>query len=235
MALLHFRVGKKANTESKILYICKKIATGLYSELAQHGEFELFVQIQAGDKVAFDSLFRTYYQYLCNYAFQILKEIEASEEVVQEVFVNVWEKRDSLDIHTSPKSYLFRSVHNRCLNQIKHIDVREKYKTHNERILKHAETESSIDAEKNELAVLIQKSVDELPTERKRIFQLSRNKGLKNKEIAEQLGISIKTVENQMGKALKYLRLQLSDYLCLAIVAGTWGIIFHIIIGGAGS
>lgn len=197
--------------------------------MAENQEIALFEQIQSGDKTAFDQLFRIYYQYLCNYAFQIIKEIEAAEEIVQDVFVGLWEKKETVDIHTSPKSYLFRSVHNRCLNQIKHIDIRERYKAHNERVIGHSENEVAIEAEENELAVMIQKSIDELPPERKKIFKLSREQGLKNREIADQLGISVKTVENQMGKALKYLRVQLADYIHLLLTVGLLEILTKII------
>lgn len=189
----------------------------------------LFAAIKAGEKQAFDALFRSYYQYLCNYAFQMLKEREASEEVVQEMFFSLWEKRQQIDIHTSPKSYLFRSVHNRCLNIIKHIDIREQYKDHNEKRIALDEQEVHSKAEENELSALIAKSVNELPTERKKIFQLSRYEGLKNKEIADTLGISIKTVENQMGKALKFLREQLSEYLPVTLAGAVIYIIKQIL------
>lgn len=180
---------------------------------ASHTDEQLIDLIKAGNKVAFDKVFRQYYQYLCNFAFQFLKEKEASEEVVQDFFFKLWDKREDLSIQSSLKSYLFRSVQNRCLNQIKHLTIKEKYKTYNQEQIHLQENTPSDYAVEVELAEKISLSIEALPKERQRIFNLSRNEGLKYKEIAEQLDISVKTVESQMGKALKFLREQLAEYL----------------------
>lgn len=189
----------------------------------------LVSKIKKGDKSAFDKIFLAYYAYLCNYAFQFMKDKEASEEIVQDVFFQIWERHKDIKIHVSMKSYLFRSVHNHCLNHIEKQKTQEKYKKHNRLQISMREQEFSDPASDNELAVLIQKTIEELPPARKKIFQLKRDEGLKNKEIAEELNISIKTVENQMGKALHYLRNQLSDFLpvlLLGMVLIKW--ILHI-------
>lgn len=170
-------------------------------------------KISNGDQSAYEELFHTYYAHLCNFAFQFMKEQEASEEIVQDIFYNIWNSRQSLDIQVSIKSYLFSSVRNRCINQLKQIQTREKYKQYNEQQIAYSENVTHDLATENDLAALIVKSVEELPPERKKIFLLSREEGLKNKDIADKLNISIKTVENQMGKALKFLRTQLVDYL----------------------
>jgi RNA polymerase sigma-70 factor (ECF subfamily) len=169
--------------------------------------------IKSGDKNAFDKLFLEYYSYLCNYAFKFVKEVDTAEEIVQDVFYKIWENRSQLLITTSIKSYLFRSVHNQCLNLIKHISVKENYKQHNQDQINYQENTSNNPAETRELADLIDISVKALPTERQKIFKMSREEGLKYREVAEKLNISIKTVEAQMGKALKFLRTELADYL----------------------
>ena len=166
----------------------------------------------------FELLFRTHYSDLCAYANVYLKDLDAAEELVQEVFFKLWSKRDSIEITSSMQSYLFRAVRNSSLNLIKHINIREEYKAHNEREISHNEMEHYDGMEASELELKISKAIDELPTERRKIFIMSRYDGLKYSEIAEKLGISPKTVENQMGKALKYMREHLKEYLTYLII-----------------
>lgn len=164
-------------------------------------------------KSDFEQIFNEHYSNLCAYANNFLKDIEASEEVVQEVFFKMWINRDSLEITSSLQSYLFRAVRNSSLNLIKHVNIREDYKVHNERVIQMEEKSLEDQVIVSELEEKIRKTIDALPIERRKIFIMSRYDGLKYKEIAEKLGISIKTVENQMGSALKYLRKELADYM----------------------
>jgi RNA polymerase sigma-70 factor (ECF subfamily) len=161
----------------------------------------------------FETLFKSHYSALCSYANQFLKDVDAVEEVVQEVMFKVWTHRESLAIDTSMKSYLFRAVRNGCLNVLKHMKVREEYKAWQE----HQGDESHLSKEDemiaSELEQKIRGAIDRLPMERRKVFILSRYDGLTYSQIAKKLGISVKTVENQMGKALKSLREELSDYL----------------------
>jgi RNA polymerase sigma-70 factor (ECF subfamily) len=168
-------------------------------------------KIQSGDAKAFEMLFHQYYGHLCLFATKILNNDAAAEEVVQEFFVKIWEKKEQLSIETSVKNYLFRAVKNQCLNYIKHNFVKENYiKT------KENENQLEIDFEENyvevDLAKKIKESIDSLPEKRREIFRLSREEGLKYREIAQKLNISIKTVEAQMGLAIKNLREKLKDY-----------------------
>lgn len=179
---------------------------------------DLLIAIKNGDKSAYQHVFHTYYKYLCNFAFNIVKDKDSAEEIVQEIFYILWDKHSTIEIHTSLKAYLFRAVQNKCINQLKHIDIREKYKEYNQEQISHNEQQVDDAVSANELAIKINEAINELPTERKRIFILSRKQGLKNREIAETLDISIKTVENQMGKALKFLREKLEDYLPFFII-----------------
>lgn len=173
------------------------------------------------DKAAYEKLFKAHYQGLYRYAFLQLKEKEVSEEVVQDVMLTIWEKREQLEVTTSFRSYLYRSVYNRCMNQLKHIHYRENYKEHNSRIIAEAERDSFDKVEEEELYQRIQTAIETLPEERKRVFKLVKVDGLKYKEAAEQLNISVKTVENQMGSALKYLREQLTEFLVTIILINT--------------
>ncbi len=164
-------------------------------------------------KQEFEELFNTHYANLCAYANQFLKELEASEEVVQEVLFKLWTNRETTEFTSSIKSYLFRAVRNSCLNVIKHINIREDYKAHRDREIQIEEQNLEDQVIVSELEQKIREAIDQLPQERKKIFIMSRYDGLKYREIADKLNISIKTVENQMGSALKYLRTELAEYM----------------------
>ena len=172
---------------------------------------ELYRKLKGGDEQAFKALFQKYYSAMCNFAGQLLPDSEMAEEIVQDLFVRIWEKRESISIDSSVKHYLFKSIRNQCLNQLQHLKIRKKYA---DRILESAQLD--IDPEQylieGELFKRIEKSIESLPPKRKEIFRLSREKGLRYKEIADELSISIKTVEAQMGLALKYLRDDLKEY-----------------------
>jgi RNA polymerase sigma-70 factor (ECF subfamily) len=174
-------------------------------------ETVLFNKIKKGDEKAFETLFHQYYSYLCLYASKIIENDIAAEEIVQGFFVGFWEKREKLNIETSIKNYLFRSIKNLCLNYIKHNKIKARYA---QDILAEANSNSSIEDRYIEidLALKIKESIQSLPEKRRKIFQLSREEGLKYREIAEKLNISIKTVEAQMSLAFKYLRNKLEKY-----------------------
>ena len=165
------------------------------------------------DKAAFEALFRAHYSKLCAYANTFVKDQHASEEIVQEVMFRVWVNRDSLNITTSIDSYLFRAVRNGCMNLLKHVEVREDYKVWNETMGPGSEHSNEDHLIVSELEHKIREAIDKLPTERRKVFIMSRYDGLTYTEIAKKLEISVKTVENQMGKALKTLREELADYL----------------------
>ncbi|CAN5533480.1 RNA polymerase sigma-70 factor [soil metagenome] len=167
------------------------------------------------DEKAFEDLFRRLYPPLCKNANMLLNDSDEAEETVQNVFISLWEKRKEMEITISIKSYLYKAVRNASLNRIKHGKVRKLYVEEQQYLSPSIPaTEISI---QNELHAQIQKAIEKLPEQCRLIFKLSRFEELKYSEIAEQLGISIKTVENQMGKALKIMREQLKDYLVLII------------------
>jgi len=179
---------------------------------------ELFSQIRKGDKIAFEKIFRSYYSFLCSYANKYLKDTDVAEEIVQELFFQIWQKKDSLQITTSVKSYLFRSVHNSCINHIRQKTIHRKHEEIilSENIGSDAHDPDQHDEQGNEK--IVRDAIDRLPTERRRIFIMSRFDELSYKEIAEKLRLSVKTVENQMGKALKFIRDELKDKIPLVIL-----------------
>ena len=176
---------------------------------------EAVEDIKSGDVNVFEQLFNDYYDQLSAHAYKILLNTDDAEEMVQNVFVKFWNKRETLTISDSPKSYLYQAVKNESLNFIKHKKL----------VLQHATggIATTLSASPDPLVLAeLQEKIDHvlaaLPTERKKIFLMNRNDGLKYREIAERLNISIKTVENQMGSALKYLRSQLSEYMSIVIL-----------------
>lgn len=165
------------------------------------------------DKDAFEKLFREFFPPLLSFARKILVDEDDAREVVHQVFINLWEKRDKIDLSTSLKSYLFTSVHNRSLNVI-----RDRKKFSLEEVPEMAgEWDVSTQIESMELEEKINEAIASLPEKCRQIFELNRFDGLKYSEIAIQLNISVKTVENQMSKALKILREKLLKYLTLLL------------------
>ena len=166
----------------------------------------------------FEELFRSQYQDLCSFANRYMSDLDSSEEIVQNVFVKLWENRKGITINHSLRSYLITSVKNACLNKLKHIKIREEYKIYNESVIESGSTDVHEEYEAEELAIKIKSTINSMPPARREIFTLSRNEGLKYKEIAEKLKISVKTVENQMGNAIKYLKTELSEYVIYLII-----------------
>lgn len=184
-------------------------------DLPEQQQIEALV---AGDITAFEMIFRTYYQPLCNYAYTFLQDKENAEEIVQSTFLSVWEKRETLSIRAGVKPYLYAMVRNACLNVIKHEKIKQKHAVEELAVGVHSYDSVSHTLAGSELELKIQQAMEQLPEQCRLVFKLSRFEELKYAEIADQLNISVKTVENHMGKALKIMREQLKDYLPLLIV-----------------
>ena len=174
---------------------------------------EIVSAIRQGDEAAFEKTFRTYYSRLCKYANSLLKDSDEAEEVVQTVFLTIWEKRADLEITFSIKAYLYRAVHNHCLNRFKHAAIKEAHKEYSEHFIPQSYESVTQAIHASELEEQIEHAVNRLPVQCQKAFRMSRFEELKYQEIAERLDISIKTVENQIGKALRILRVELADYL----------------------
>ncbi|MCB0786591.1 MAG: RNA polymerase sigma-70 factor [Flavobacteriales bacterium] len=169
-----------------------------------------FQRIAAGDQGAMEALFRLHYKPLCAFAFQYLKDGEKAEDLVQELFIRLWEDRTELSVHTSAKSYLYAAVRNRCLNA---LQASRKLVALDQVEAGLTQEEAADEELYTERAARVRAAIAALPEERRKVFTLSRYEGLKYQEIADRLGISVKTVENQMGKALKTLRAELADLM----------------------
>lgn len=168
---------------------------------------ELMQKIRQGNEDSFTEAFDSYYPCLCYFADKFIHDTDEARSLVQQVFVDLWVKRNKIVIEQSLKAYLFTSVRNAALDYLKHKTVETKY-------IREAQSESEIFdrnlIEEAELSAIINGAIEELPEKCREIFILCRFEELSYNEITGRLGISIKTVEMQMGIALKKLRSKLS-------------------------
>jgi RNA polymerase sigma-70 factor (ECF subfamily) len=173
----------------------------------------LFERMQRGDKAALERLFKLHYAPLCRFAASILKDTEQAEDMVQEVFMKCWDKREHIQLTGSFKSYLFTAVRNHCFNALK-VNERKHWMDEGMEDDDRFAVNDVVDriAAKS-LQNRITQAIELLPDKCKLTFQLSRFENMSYKEIAETMNVSVKTVENQMGKALSVLRTHLSPYM----------------------
>jgi RNA polymerase sigma-70 factor (ECF subfamily) len=170
------------------------------------------------DETAFEQVFKTHFKRLHAYAFTLLRDDVEAEEMVQQVFFKLWERNETLSLSGSVSAYLYRAVHNESLNYIKHQKVRSNHQLHVAYSMKNEVEHPAKKVMAGELEKKIHSALNELPEQCRTIFQMSRFDELKYREIADKLGISVKTVENQMGKALKLLREKLVDFLIFILL-----------------
>ena len=176
-------------------------------------EQDLLSLLRDGDKTAFNALFRRYYKPLCAYAHRFVAR-EDLEEIVQDLFLWIWNNHKNLEIHSSLSSYLFRAVHTRCLNKIEQNEVKQRietlyWKNHTQYY------DTSEDFQLQELLLRIHEALNRLPESYRQAFILHRFKDKSCKEIAEELAVSPKTIDYRIQKATKILREDLKDYLPL--------------------
>jgi RNA polymerase sigma-70 factor, ECF subfamily len=166
---------------------------------------------------AFQEVFEHYYQPLCRFATGYVSDQDSAEEIVQQVFINLWEHREEIDPQKAIKSYLFTSVKNRCLN---HIRDNKKFRNYYLDVELELEIPVS-DNDKTEMADLekqVADALDKLPEKCREVFMMCRFEDMKYKDVALKLDISQKTVEAQMSKALKILREELKDVWIWVII-----------------
>lgn len=175
----------------------------------------LISRLSKREDAAFEEVFKANYKSLHAYSFTITREEAAAEEIVQNVFYKLWDRAGSLSIEGSVRAYLYRAVHNESLNHLKHLKVRREHQLHIVHRMDQSAENTSRKIQVKELEKKIQQALNELPEQCRTVFQLSRFEELRYREIADRLNISVKTVENQMGKALKLLRLKLVEFLPL--------------------
>ncbi len=182
-------------------------------------------KFKEGDTIAFDSIYHTYSGKLHNFAFGLLKNSDDSRELIQEVFVNLWEKRSQVDTALNFENYIFTITYNSIRKFFRKKAMENRIKDY---LFKHSpEAVENNDASViyDELLELVKKTVEKLPPKRKAVYKLSRYEGMGVKEIASKLNISKRTAENHLARALKNLKKELSGISMLALL------FYHLFLG----
>jgi len=185
-------------------------------------ENELFRQTKKGDVYAFEKLFKAYYRNLCFFAEHYVKEKAMAEEIVGNFFMNLWEKRITIEIKGPVKSYFYSSVHNQCIKYLEHLKVMKKYEEYALSRLRSKELLAPLSNAyplanliSQEIVEDIERSISELPEKCREIFCLSRFEEMSYDDISAKLDVSVNTVRTQMARALQKLRESLKNYLPL--------------------
>jgi RNA polymerase sigma-70 factor (ECF subfamily) len=170
-----------------------------------------------GDEAVFEQLFKTHFRQLHAYAYTLLKDWDIAEEIVQGLFLQLWESSKWQGV-AAVKSYLYKSVYYDSLNYLRRQKVAVKYENFTANAMKNETDDAAGKLNLSELERHLDTALHKLPDKCREVFQLSRFEELKYKEIADHLGISVKTVETHMSKALRILRTELKEFLPLFIV-----------------
>lgn len=178
-----------------------------------HDEKLLLKQLQQGDEKAFTSLFRKYYRDLVMFAGSYLPEKDACEDIVQTVFVNVWDKRKDWNYEASFRSFLLTSVKNSCLDELRHRKVITKHQQNYEVLGNSMSVSTEQHVLYSELKSHLDRALSLLPEKQREVFEMSRLHGTRYKDIARQLNISERTVEDRIAKTMQSLVNYLKDYL----------------------
>lgn len=175
----------------------------------------LVEKLSQGDRHAFEKIYLKYWDKLYSSVYKRVRNGEVAEEIVQDFFIYLWEKRSAIVIHTSFEAYIHTAVRYQVLNYLQKEITRNNYKS----TLGTEESYSNETLDQvylNELNKIIENEIAQLPEKCQHVFRLSRQENLNTKEIAERLAISTKTVENHLTKALKILRINLKDYIAVS-------------------
>ena len=173
--------------------------------------------LKNGDLLAFDAIYKKYSRRLFGFVFRYVKQEADTEEIVQEVFIKIWQSREKINVYSSFESFLFTIAHNATVNLLKKRATEQKYAEHVKSLQQIEDTyELTDEIHYNELKQKFQGLLNELTPRQKEIFQLSREEGLSNNEIANKLGISVQTVKNQLVTTLSFLKSKLDNGLIIS-------------------
>ncbi|NLR94495.1 MULTISPECIES: RNA polymerase sigma-70 factor [Flammeovirga] len=193
-------------------------------------EGELIDLVKGGDRLAWEYITKEYYQAILNFINSMVHDWETAEELVQDIFVNFWTKRENLNINLSLKAYLYRAARNHTLNFIKRRNFEREYQRGVAERMEVSKNETEDAYHFSELEKRLTSAIEELPEKMREIFKMSRFEDLTYKEIAEALDIPVRTVHYQIGLALKQLREKLKGHADPSLMSfGGWAIIGLII------
>lgn len=170
-----------------------------------------------GEK-AFDYIYDLYWKQLFQYTYNRLQSEDIAKDMVQEVFISLWNKKDRLKLTSSLSAYLFSILRFKLINHYHASEVRSQHAFHVNQYDHPSENNIDQRVYVNEMNSLLNSSIQNLPSKMKEVFELSRINGHSTRQISDQLNISEQTVKNQLSTALKRLRLNFSDYLTIAII-----------------
>ncbi|MDO9254674.1 MAG: RNA polymerase sigma-70 factor [Bacteroidales bacterium] len=188
------------------------------SELLASYERILLEKLKNDDQSAFSVIFTRYYQDLVHFSYGFTRDSDASEEIVQEVFLKLWENRNSLVIYNSLKSFLLKTVQNRSIDSLRHVNITNKYAS---KVLEHpflSENDTENYILHSELQANFNHAMEKIPFEYAEAYRMSRIETMNYQEIAQKLNVSVRTVEVRISKALHILREELKDFLVLILM-----------------
>ncbi len=182
----------------------------------EHTEQDILPQIHQGDPSAFNALFQLYGARLCAFAYRIVRSEDVAEELVQDVFLNIWAQRNKRRIDESVATYLYRAVRNRAYNHIRHERIARRHAETGVLSNWHVDAQSPMNhdagIEQREIVASISRAIEAMPKRTREIFLMNREQGFTYAQIADIMNLSVKAVEYHMGRALAFLRLQLDEW-----------------------
>lgn len=179
----------------------------------------LLSALRQDNKEAFSLLFQKYYTDLVLFCGNFVRDKSSCEDIVQSIFLKLWNDRKNIRIETSLKSYLLRAVRNSCFDEFRHLEIVRQYESDPDHsVLDNYDTENYILY--SDLSAHLQQALDQLPAPYREAFEMNRFEGLKYREIAVRLNVSERTVEVRVGKALEMLRKLLKDFYQIALIIG---------------
>ena len=188
------------------------------SRFGQYNDEELMHEIKAGNMLAFDELYRKYSRRLHKFSYAMLKSTEDTENLIQDVFLNLWLNREKVEKNASVSYYIFTIAYNSAISVIRKKIKNANYIEYVKSLQDLVQEPVDLQVEYKELDEKLNKIIDKLPQRQKEVYLLSRVEGLKYSEIAERLNISINTVENHLSRALDNIRRKLGSYSVIAVL-----------------
>lgn len=180
-------------------------------------DLELTVLLKNGDASAYTIIYNRYFDQLYIHAFRRLHHKEEAQDIIHELFAQLWTKREVIQIKSNLSNYLYSAVRNKILDLISHQQVESKYMSSLQDYMKEGLCITDHSIREKQLAALIEKGIADLPEKMKEVFELSRKHRLSHKEIAEKLNLSEQTVKKQVNNALKILRVKLGTMLFISL------------------